>query len=101
MSRLLSFVSCLSAAVSLIFLALSIVVVGPLAYANTLIRTSCQSNGNCRGLVNGCHGKTWLCDDWYTPTPNSSWGFTVKCYCDGHTSYVNGGPVYVCTTCRV
>jgi hypothetical protein len=102
MSRLLSFVSGLSAAVSLVFLALSIVVVGPLAYANTRLGNTCNSGGNCRGLVNSCNGQTAVCDSWIEQSENTETFITVKCFCDGHNVRTEDGQLgYVCDDCHV
>ena len=63
MSRLLSFVSGLFAAVSLIFLALSVVVVGPFAYAGYLRRTPQMSElRNCRRQYKCVPWQDLVCD---------------------------------------
>jgi hypothetical protein len=100
MSRALSFFSGLFAAVSLIFLALSVVVVGPFAYGGiNPINNACASAGNC---TNGCacKGKTTVCDSWYSPTiPYGQYGVAVSCYCLGKSTNGPNGRIFQCTRC--
>ena len=102
MSRLLSFVSGLFAAVSLIFLALSAVLVGPFAYAGPILSSNgprCVSYLNCMGgNTNACHGKTAVCETWIVPLPPDGWS-TVECFCDGKYGDQNGRRVFACTGC--
>ena len=77
-------------------LALSVAVVGPLAYAGAGPEDNVcrQYDGDCGSDdANNCNGRVAVCYSWYSD------GSSGRCYYDGHFFNGDSGIDFTCDTC--